>query len=139
MTWRPATWSLYATRRSRVARNTRPKASPGNWSAGSASKDVKPRQQTFLSYSLYKDCHKFAIIRPSNCHTQQLLLSKQSMEKEKVIKARRRASKEAGKTYLLKLARIPLFLTSCSMWNQRLNISDATPNFCNMLKVSAAL
>ena len=49
---KPATWSLYDIRSSSVARKTRPRASSGSCPAGSASRDVNPRQHTFLSFSL---------------------------------------------------------------------------------------
>lgn len=55
---------MYATSRSKVALKTRSKASPGNWLTGSRSKDVKPKQQTFLSCSLQNNMKEHNISGP---------------------------------------------------------------------------
>jgi len=47
--------------------------------------------------------------------------------------------KRRENTDLLKLARTPFFFTPCNILNQRLKMSDAQPNFCSILRVSAAL
>lgn len=135
---RPATWSLYATSRSRVALKIRPKASPGSWSAGSASSDVNPRQQTFLSCSLQQEITLYFINiffvsdqEKKKLHDTQALL----WLKSRIIKS----LEDERINNLLKFARTPLFLTCCNIWNQRPKISVATPNLCNMLRVKAAL